>query len=124
MISNILTRIFGSRNERLLKQYAQVVQKINALEQDTAALSDEALRAKTGELKALTKGNPSGFPSAKQKREAKEARAQVEQDPFVRSVMEAFPGAEIVSVRSLPAPDAAPADAEPPPAEDDAEDED
>ena len=32
MISNILTRIFGSRNERLLKQYAQVVRKINALE--------------------------------------------------------------------------------------------
>jgi DNA polymerase-3 subunit gamma/tau len=57
----------------------------------------------------------------RQKREAKEARAQVEQDPFVRSVMEAFPGAEIVSVRTLPAPDAA---AAPPPAEDDAEDED
>jgi DNA polymerase-3 subunit gamma/tau len=57
----------------------------------------------------------------RQKREAKEARAQVEQDPFVRSVMEAFPGAEIVSVRTLPAPEA---DAAPPPAEDDAEDED
>ena len=32
MISNILTRIFGSRNERLLKQYAQAVRQINALE--------------------------------------------------------------------------------------------
>src|SRR3954465_13815554 len=56
MISNILTRIFGSRNERLLKQYAQVVQKINALEQEMAALSDDALRAKTDELKARVAG--------------------------------------------------------------------
>ena len=51
MISNILTRIFGSRNERLLKTYAQQVRAINALEPTIAALSDEALRAKTAELK-------------------------------------------------------------------------
>ena len=31
MITNLLTRIFGSRNERLLKQYAQAVRDINAL---------------------------------------------------------------------------------------------
>ena len=52
MISNILTRIFGSRNERLLKQYAQVVRQINALEPAIAALSDDELRAKTAEFKA------------------------------------------------------------------------
>ncbi len=52
MISNILTRIFGSRNERLLKTYAQAVRDINALEPATVALTDEALRARTGELKA------------------------------------------------------------------------
>ncbi|MBK7794148.1 MAG: preprotein translocase subunit SecA [Betaproteobacteria bacterium] len=52
MISNILTRIFGSRNERLLKQYGHTVKAINALEPATAALSDEALQAKTGEFKA------------------------------------------------------------------------
>jgi preprotein translocase subunit SecA len=51
MISNILTRIFGSRNERLLKQFGQQVRQINALEPTIAALSDEALRAKTAELK-------------------------------------------------------------------------
>ena len=51
MISNILTRIFGSRNERLLKQYAQAVRQINALEPEMAALSDDALRNKTGDLK-------------------------------------------------------------------------
>ncbi|MCC7325912.1 MAG: preprotein translocase subunit SecA [Burkholderiales bacterium] len=50
-MSNILTRIFGSRNERLLKQYAQAVRQINALEPAMAALSDDALSAKTVELK-------------------------------------------------------------------------
>ena len=42
----------------------------------------------------------------KEKREAVETRRQVEQDPFVRSVMEAFPGAEIVSLRQIPVPEA------------------
>src|SRR5690348_1673649 len=48
---NILTRIFGSRNERLLKQYAQQVREINALEPTISALSDETLREKTVELR-------------------------------------------------------------------------
>src|SRR5437667_7694604 len=51
MITNILTKIFGSRNERLIKQYAQVVRQINALEPTTAALSDDELRAKTAAFK-------------------------------------------------------------------------
>jgi preprotein translocase subunit SecA len=51
MIPNILTKIFGSRNERLLKQYAQVVQEINALEPAIAALSDDELKARTPALK-------------------------------------------------------------------------
>jgi len=51
MIPNILTKIFGSRNERLLKQYAQVVTEINALEPAIAALSDDELKAKTPVLK-------------------------------------------------------------------------
>ena len=40
----------------------------------------------------------------KQKREQKEARAEIEADPFVRSVMEAFPGAEILGVKQLAIP--------------------
>jgi preprotein translocase subunit SecA len=44
-------RIFGSRNQRLLKQYSHAVQAINALEPALENLSDEALRAKTDELK-------------------------------------------------------------------------
>ena len=51
MISNILTRIFGSRNERLLKEYGHAVREINALEPAMAALSDDELRAKTVEFK-------------------------------------------------------------------------
>src|SRR5512143_3896702 len=51
MISNILTRIFGSRNERLLKQYAAVVREINALEPAISALSDDSLQAKTAEFR-------------------------------------------------------------------------
>ena len=42
----------------------------------------------------------------KQKREAKEVRAEIEQDPFIRSVMAAFPGTEIVEVRTIAAPQA------------------
>jgi len=45
------TRLFGSRNERLLKTFAGTVARINALERDIAALSEAALAAKTGELK-------------------------------------------------------------------------
>jgi preprotein translocase subunit SecA len=44
-------RMFGSRNQRLLKQYSHAVQAINALEPALEKLSDEALRAKTDELK-------------------------------------------------------------------------
>jgi preprotein translocase subunit SecA len=57
MFTRILTRIFGSRNDRLIKRYNKSVQRINALEPATSALSDEALRAKTAEFKdRLTKG--------------------------------------------------------------------
>jgi preprotein translocase subunit SecA len=50
-VINILTKIFGSRNERLLKQYGQVVRRINALESATAALSDDELRGRTAALR-------------------------------------------------------------------------
>jgi DNA polymerase-3 subunit gamma/tau len=53
----------------------------------------------------------------RQKRQEREVRAEIEQDPFVREVLEAFPGAEIVGVRTLSAPEPAAA----PPPDDDAE---
>ncbi|HVJ60341.1 MAG TPA: preprotein translocase subunit SecA [Burkholderiaceae bacterium] len=51
MVSGILTKIFGSRNDRLLKQYQRNVGRINALESSVAALDDAALRARTTTLK-------------------------------------------------------------------------
>ena len=51
MFTRILTRIFGSRNDRLIKGYNKSVQRINALEPAISALSDDALRAKTAEFK-------------------------------------------------------------------------
>ena len=50
MINSLLTRVFGSRNERLLKQLQRSVGKINAMEPELEKLSDEALKAKTPEL--------------------------------------------------------------------------
>ncbi|MBK1683623.1 preprotein translocase subunit SecA [Rhodoferax fermentans] len=51
MATNFLTKIFGSRNDRLLKKYRHTVSKINALETGYEQLTDEALRAKTEEFK-------------------------------------------------------------------------
>ena len=47
-----LTKFFGSRNDRLLKQYRTTVTRINALEPGFEGLTDEALKAKTAEFKA------------------------------------------------------------------------
>ena len=51
MISNLLKSIFGSRNDRILKQYRQTVLAINALEAEVGKLSDEALCLKTDTFK-------------------------------------------------------------------------
>ena len=51
MISGILTKVFGSRNERLLKTYDRNVERINALEPKIEPLSDDALKAKTSEFR-------------------------------------------------------------------------
>ena len=51
MATNFLTKLFGSRNDRLLKQYRKTVTRINAMESDYEKLTDDALRAKTLEFK-------------------------------------------------------------------------
>ena len=57
MATNILTKFFGSRNDRLLKQYRKAATRINAMEPDFEKLSDEALTAKTQEFRdRLSKG--------------------------------------------------------------------
>ncbi|MDO1510447.1 MULTISPECIES: preprotein translocase subunit SecA [unclassified Neisseria] len=57
MLTNLAKKVFGSRNDRLLKQYRKTVAKINARETEMQALSDKALQAKTAEFKErLAKG--------------------------------------------------------------------
>ena len=51
MAFNLLTQIFGSRNDRLLKQFRKSLERINGLEASYESLSDEALRHKTIEFK-------------------------------------------------------------------------
>ncbi|MGN6527188.1 MAG: preprotein translocase subunit SecA [Burkholderiaceae bacterium] len=59
MLPKLLTSIFGSRNDRLLKQYRRIVDKIAALEGPTAALDEAALKGKTAEFRArLAQGTP------------------------------------------------------------------
>ena len=48
---SLLTQIFGSRNQRLLKQYKKTAREINALEPAMEKLSDAELQAKTPELR-------------------------------------------------------------------------
>ncbi|RJE76897.1 preprotein translocase subunit SecA [Pseudoalteromonas sp. MSK9-3] len=51
MIANIFTKIFGSRNDRTIKNLRKTVALINALEEQYAALTDEQLKAKTAEFR-------------------------------------------------------------------------
>lgn len=51
MFGKLLTKIFGSRNDRTLKTLGKIVTKINALEADFEKFSDEELKAKTAEFK-------------------------------------------------------------------------
>jgi preprotein translocase subunit SecA len=68
---SFLTKIFGSRNQRLLKQYQKTVRDINALEPQMEKLSDAELQAKTTEFKERLAGGersttscPKRLPSA------------------------------------------------------------
>lgn len=56
MATNFLTKIFGSRNDRLLKQYRKTVDRINAMEPEYEKLSDEQLRSKTQDFKERVAG--------------------------------------------------------------------
>jgi len=56
MALRILSRIFGSRNERLLKQMSRVVERINALEPELEKLTDAQLKARTAEFRERLQG--------------------------------------------------------------------
>ncbi len=51
MVSQFIRKVFGSRNERLVKRLRKQVEKISALEEQIQALSDDQLRAKTDEFR-------------------------------------------------------------------------
>ncbi len=51
MLNAIFTKVFGSRNERVVKRMGRVVDQVNALEESTKALSDDELKAKTAEFR-------------------------------------------------------------------------
>ncbi|NOX08964.1 MAG: preprotein translocase subunit SecA [Gammaproteobacteria bacterium] len=52
MLGKLIKKIFGSRNDRLIKKMMLTVDKINALEEGIAALSDEALKGKTDDFRS------------------------------------------------------------------------
>ena len=52
MLGGLAKRLFGSANDRLVKSMRKTVERINALEPQFAALTDEQLRAKTDEFRA------------------------------------------------------------------------
>jgi preprotein translocase subunit SecA len=57
MLNKLITKVFGSRNERLIKKMGKFVQQVNAFEPAIQVLSDEQLKAKTTEFKSrLTQG--------------------------------------------------------------------
>ena len=51
-MANILTKVFGSRNQRLLRQYSKSVSQINGFEEQIKALSDEKLAQKTDDFRS------------------------------------------------------------------------
>ncbi|HYC47938.1 MAG TPA: preprotein translocase subunit SecA [Burkholderiales bacterium] len=75
MIQGVLKKIFGSRNERLLKQYGRIVRQINALEPEISKLTDEQLRGKTDELRRRVQESIAAAVPAKGNAAAAEAEA-------------------------------------------------
>ncbi|HWS12974.1 MAG TPA: preprotein translocase subunit SecA [Rhodocyclaceae bacterium] len=75
MISGLLKKIFGSRNDRLLRQYSRAVRSINALEPEIEALDDQQLQAKTAEFRRRVA-------------EKVDAAAEAERDKVLRAALD------------------------------------
>ena len=59
IINNVLSRVLGSRNERLIKKYSSQVSKINAFEKQMQSIGDEELSSITASLKNRIQNNES-----------------------------------------------------------------
>ena len=78
-----LAKIFGTANERAIKRLMPIVAQINALEPETKKLSDEELKAKTGEFKARIAARLEGITDADDKKAAeKEALDEILPEAF------------------------------------------
>ena len=60
MLIKLLTKVFGSRNDRTLRRMRKVVNIINAMEPEMEKLSDEELKGKTAEFRASGKRRSAG----------------------------------------------------------------
>jgi preprotein translocase subunit SecA len=94
-VEKVITKIFGSANERLLKKLWPVVQQINALEPAVKKLSDDELRAKTDEFRARLAERLEGAEEL-----TPEARKQLEQEALDEVLPEAFACVREASVRT------------------------
>ncbi len=95
MIQTILKKIFGSRNDRLLKQFQRQVRAINALEPQMEKLSDDALRLKTAEFRKRIEERLAKIPDnadgdAGKARRLEEERAAVRREALEELLPEAF----------------------------------
>ncbi len=58
MLGSVAKKLFGSRNDRLVKSYSKIVKQINGLEEQYKGLTDDQLKAKTAEFRErLAKGD-------------------------------------------------------------------
>ena len=87
----VLTKIFGTSNERIIKKLWPVVATINDLEPATKQLSDEELRAKTAEFKArVTARVNEATQGIEDKEEREKAQAAAEREALDEILPEAF----------------------------------
>ncbi|HEX9928760.1 MAG TPA: hypothetical protein VGB02_09520, partial [Pyrinomonadaceae bacterium] len=93
-IDKVLTKIFGSSNERFLKAIQPTIQQINALEPSIKALSDDELQAKTAEFKERVARAVEGI-------EDKDKRRAREQEILNEILPEAFAVVREASVRTI-----------------------
>ncbi len=68
----VLTKVFGTANERLIKRLKPIVAAIGAMEPETKKLSDEELRAKTAEFKARIAARLEGITDEEEKKKAEQ----------------------------------------------------
>lgn len=94
-VEKVLTKIFGSANERLLKKIVPLIARINALEAEIKPLSDEQLRAKTMTFRERIAAKLEGSEEL-----SPEARKQLEQETLDEILPEAFACVREASVRT------------------------